>query len=209
MSEKLFIGLEAHDGSGKSSTAKRIAAMFGGAVFFTSDETKQRRRTIYKGTPHHEQDEPILATYLVEQQECDELTSESSFVVLDRTWLSHGVEQNVKDIKQGRIPTYAPRLFPNELRKPDLVFQILIPEEERRRRVDTRGEKLTQRDVDLNEDPQYRQQLENERDAFGCVPLRLRLRDERTCALRAAQVILGHPELPPLHLSPGFDVNAT
>jgi thymidylate kinase len=178
--------------------------MFGGAVFFTSDETKQRRRTIYKGTPHHEQDEPILATYLVEQQECEELTSDSSFVVLDRTWLSHGVEQNVKE---GRIPTYASHVYPKELRKPDLVFQILIPEEERRRRVDTRGEKLTQRDVDLNEDPQYRRQLENERDAFGCVPLRLRLRDERTCALRAAQVILGHPDLPPLELSSAFNLS--
>lgn len=207
MAGKVFIGLEAHDGSGKSSTAKRIAAMFGGAVFFTSDETKQRRRAIYKAKPDHEQDEPILSTYLDEQQECNELTSESSFVVLDRTWLSHGVEQNVKDIKQGRTPTYASRVFPKELRKPDLVFQILIPEEERRRRVDARGEKLTQRDLDLNEDAHYRQRLENERDAFGCVPLRLRLRDENTCALRAAQVILGHPDLPPLELSSAFNLN--
>ena len=209
MNRKLFIGLEAHDGSGKSSTAKRIAAMFGGIVFFTSRKTKECRRAIYKAKRDDELDELILSTYLDEERECDELTSDSSFVVLDRTWLSHGVEQNVKDIKQGQPPTYVPRTYPNELRKPDLVFQILIPEEERRRRVDKRGEELTQRDKELNDDEQYRQRLESEREKFGCVPLRLRLRDESTCALRAAQVILGHPEIPPLHLSPSFDFNAT
>jgi len=183
--------------------------MFGGIVFFTSRKTKECRRAIYKAKRDDELDELILSTYLDEERECDELTSDSSFVVLDRTWLSHGVEQNVKDIKQGQPPTYVPRTYPNELRKPDLVFQILIPEEERRRRVDKRGEELTQRDKNLNDDAQYRQRLEAEREKFGCVPLRLRLRDESTCALRAAQVILGHPEIPPLHLSPSFDFNAT
>ena len=33
MNPKVYIGLEAHDGSGKSSTAMRIAEMFGGRVF--------------------------------------------------------------------------------------------------------------------------------------------------------------------------------
>ena len=205
MNPKVYIGLEAHDGSGKSSTAMRIAEMFGGRVFFTSKEMKERRRSIYKTTPSEEKEASIHQTYLDEQKDCFSQTANSSFVVLDRTWFSHAVEQNVRDVlDDGQQPTYVPRSMPEGLHKPNLVFQILIPEEERKRRVESRGEELTDRDVRLNDDDGYRDLLEDERGKFGCVPLRLRLRDQQTCALRAAQVILGHPDVPPLRISPNY-----
>ena len=204
MNPKVYIGLEAHDGSGKSSTAMRIAEMFGGRVFFTSQEMKERRRPIYKTAPPEEQDALIHQTYIDEQEDCFSQTANSSFVVLDRTWFSHAVEQNVLDLDEGKPPTYVPRIMPGDLLKPNLVFQILIPEIERRRRVDNRGEKLTKRDIRLNDDAKYRERLQEEREKFGCVPLRLRQRDQQTCALRAAQVILGHPDVPPLRISPNY-----
>ena len=205
MNPKVYIGLEAHDGSGKSSTAMRIAEMFGGRVFFTSQEMKERRRPIYKTAPPEAQDALIHQTYIDEQNDCISLTANSSFVVLDRTWFSHAVEQNVRDVlDDGNSPTYLPRIMPADLLKPNLVFQILIPEQERKRRVESRGEELTNRDIRLNDDDEYRGLLEDERGKFGCVPLRLRLRDQQTCALRAAQVILGHPDVPPLRISPNY-----
>jgi len=153
MMPKVYIGLEAHDGSGKSSTAMRIAEMFGGRVFFTSEEMKERRRLIYKTTPSEEKEASIHQTYLDEQDDCFSQTANSSFVVLDRTWFSHAVEQNVRDVlDDGQQPTYVPRSMPEGLHKPNLVFQILIPEEERKRRVESRGEELTDRDVRLNDD---------------------------------------------------------
>ena len=44
---QIIIGLEAHDGSGKSTTAKEIAALFKGQVFFTKDEMKESRKPVY------------------------------------------------------------------------------------------------------------------------------------------------------------------
>ena len=44
---RIIIGLEAHDGSGKSTTAKEIAALFKGQVFFTKDEMKESRKPVY------------------------------------------------------------------------------------------------------------------------------------------------------------------
>lgn len=205
MRPKVYIGLEAHDGSGKSSTAMRIAEMFGGRVFFTSEEMKKRRRSIYATIPLEEQEVSIHKTYIDEQEDCVSQTANASFVVLDRTWYSHAVEQNVRDVlDRNHPPTYVPRSMPGDLQNSNLVFQILIPESERKRRVESRGEELTGRDVRLNDDDEYRDSLEGERKKFGCVPLRLRLRDQQTCALRAAQVILGHPDVPPLRISPNY-----
>ena len=44
---RLIIGLEGHDGTGKSSTAIAIADLIGGHVFFSNDETKSLRHDIY------------------------------------------------------------------------------------------------------------------------------------------------------------------
>lgn len=210
MDRKVIIGLEAHDGSGKSSTGLLLASLFGGQVFFTTNTMKERRREIYQSEEKTKQEKlnGIHLTYLAERADCKHQTTDSLFVVLDRTWLSHAVEQNVRDrIDDGGEPSFFPRVMPADLESPNLVFQILIPEKERKRRVESRGESLTERDLRLNNDDEYREALEKERHAFGCIPLRLRLRDQATCALRAAQVILGHPGVPPLMVSPNSSLH--
>ena len=125
----------------------------------------------------------------------------SDFVVLDRTWYSHTVEENVMDVLDKNTErTYPTSSIPDDVIQPDFVFQIIIPEDERQKRVEERGEELTPRDHRLNDDANYREMLETERERVGCTTLRLRLRDPEVCALRAAQVLLGNPTIPPLKL---------
>ena len=45
---RLDIGLEGHDGTGKSATAIEVAKLLGGDVFFSDDETKKMRQGVYK-----------------------------------------------------------------------------------------------------------------------------------------------------------------
>lgn len=198
---KIMIGLEAHDGSGKSTTAKEISKIFNGTVFFTNKETKQKRNEIYTSAQLSHERKMLLIeeTYIEEKQECEKQTNLSDFVILDRTWYSHTVEQNVIDALDRNVDfTYPDRMIPAHLLSPNLVFQILIPERERQKRVMGRGLDLSKRDKRLNNEKLYRERLELERKLAGCVPLRLRLRDESVCALRAAQVILGHESIPPM-----------
>ena len=96
--------------------------------------------------------------------------------------------------------TYPTNSIPDNVICPDFVFQIIIPEDERQKRVEERGEELTPRDHRLNNDDIYRNMLETERERVGCKTLRLRLREPEVCALRAAQVLLGNPAIPPLKL---------
>ncbi len=199
---RIIIGLEAHDGSGKSTTAKEIAALFKGQVFFTKDEMKERRGPVYSSEMNQkEKMGKIEQTYIQESLDCSDETKNASFVILDRTWLSHSVEENVRNKLDDNIePFYADRTIPDGVTKPDLIFQILIDEQERLTRIAERKEPLSKRDHRLNDEPLYRQALEKERTAYGCIPLRLRLRDPKVCALRAAQVLLGSEKIPPLKM---------
>ena len=200
---RVIIGLEAHDGSGKSTTAIKISELFNGSVFFTNEDTKNKRSGVYKDKKlsHIEKMSLIEETYETEKVEFLEKI-ESDFVVLDRTWYSHIVEENVMDILDRKAKrTYPTNNIPSGVLKPDFVFQIIIPEEERQKRVEERGEDLTIRDIRLNKDHLYREMLENEREHFGCSKLRLRLRDPKVCALRAAQVLLGNASIPPLRIN--------
>ena len=52
--------------------------------------------------------------------------------------------------------------------KPDIIFQVVIPETERNRRVEERGETLSIRDERLRDDEIYRKELESEREKHGC-----------------------------------------
>ena len=149
-------------------------------------------------------DAEIHQTYLAEKEDFLLNSLEHSFCVLDRTWLSHAVEENVIDLEKNNqsYPTFKHEEgIPEELIVPDLIFQIILPEEERKRRVSKRGEKLTKRDIKLAEDEAYRENLDAERKKFGCIPLRLRLRDEKVCALRAAQIVLSSEATPPMNVN--------
>ena len=179
-----------------------IAELFNGSVFFTNDQTKEKRSEIYKNKSMKslEKMQAVEKTYEEEKLEFHEKMNED-FVVLDRTWYSHTVEENVMDnLDKNSERTYPTNTIPEDVIKPDFVFQIIIPEDERQNRVKERGEELTPRDIRLNEDSIYREMLERERERFGCTTLRLRLRDPKVCALRAAQVLLGNPAIPPLKI---------
>ena len=149
---------------------------------------------------HPEKMQAVEKTYEDEALEFDEKI-DGDFVVLDRTWYSHTVEENVIDVlDRNSEPTYPTNLIPENVIQPDFVFQIIIPEDERKKRVKRARKELTPRDHRLNNDDIYRNMLEKEREHVGCKTLRLRLRDHEFCALRAAQVLLGNAAIPPLKL---------
>lgn len=149
---------------------------------------------------HSEKMQAVEKTYEDEKLEFHQKMNDD-FVVLDRTWYSHTVEENVMDVLDKESErTYPTNMVPDDVIQPNFVFQIIIPEDERQKRVKERGEELTPRDHRLNNDDIYRNMLEKERERVGCKTLRLRLRDPEVCALRAAQVLLGNPAIPPLKL---------
>lgn len=198
---RLIIGLEGHDGTGKSSTAIAIADLIGGHVFFSDEETKSLRHEIYgnEKLSHAEKMRRIEEIYLNESNKLKTEMADCNIIVLDRTFFSHSVEENVIDkLDRKQNPTYQPKFIPKGVIKPDIIFQVLIPETERNRRVEERGETLSIRDERLRDDEIYRKELESEREKHGCVTLRLRNREPETCALRAVQALLGHKGIKPL-----------
>ena len=76
-----------------------------------------------------------LKTYAEEKLEFQE-NMKQNFVVLDRTWFSHTVEENVMDVMdRNSEPTYPTNSIPDDVIQPLFVFQIIIPEDERQKRV--------------------------------------------------------------------------
>ena len=128
--------------------------------------------------------------------------ADCEIIVLDRTFYSHSVEENVMDkLDRKQSPTYQPKVIPKGVIKPDIVFQIIIPERVRNQRVQDRGEHLTKRDERLRDDDIYRKALESERKANGCVTVYMREREPKTCALRVVQSLLGSKLVQPLSIN--------
>ena len=201
---RLIIGLEGHDGTGKSSTAIAIADLIGGHVFFSNDETKSLRHDIYgnEKLSHSEKMRRIEKIYLDESNKFETEMANCKIIVLDRTFFSHSVEENVMDkLDRKQSPTYQPKFIPKGVIKPDIVFQVIIPERVRNQRVQERGEHLTKRDERLRDDDIYRKALESERKANGCVTVYMRERDPKTCALRVVQSLLANKLVQPLSIN--------
>lgn len=201
---RLIIGLEGHDGTGKSSTAIAIADLISGHVFFSDDETKSLRHEVYgnKKLSHAEKMICIEEIYLNETKKFETEMADCEIIVLDRTFYSHSVEENVIDkLDRKQSPTYQPKVIPKGVIKPDIVFQIIIPERVRNQRVQDRGEHLTKRDERLRDDDIYRKALESERKANGCVTVYMREREPKTCALRVVQSLLGSKLVQPLSIN--------
>lgn len=204
MVNRLIIGLEGHDGTGKSKTAKEIANLLNGHVFFSDEKTKMARQLVYadENLTNAEKNTRVEQIYQKESTRFEQELGDKELIIFDRTFLSHSVEENVLSMLDRKTgPCYSNGYFPKNVIKPELIFQVKIPEAEREKRVKNRNEKLSKRDVRLNEDDIYRQMLEQERTRNGCISLNLRLRDPKTCALRAAQVILGNKSVIPLSIN--------
>ena len=212
----IYIGLEGHDGTGKSSTADNLLTVFEGRTLHRTDEMAVRRKALISKKDKREMtlSELSIAQDITYRDECAYIKGECSnmaqheLVVLDRTWASHAAEQvvdcwNEKESfehqqKDGTIQ------FPKGVLEPSVTFELYIEEEIRSYRVTSRGETLESRDWKLQNDPEYRKNLEMARKDLGCIRLSLRERDQRTSGLRAAQVLLGHSSIPPLNLKPNW-----
>ena len=150
---RLIIGLEGHDGTGKSATAKEVAKLLGGDVFFSDDETKKMRQAVYKDKSLSPKQQMIAVEdiYRLESKRFESELGDKDIIIFDRTFVSHSVEENVKDSLENNKPSYKAGYFPDGVVKPTIIFQVIIPEEERNRRVEDRGEELSKRDEKLRD----------------------------------------------------------
>tara|TARA_B110000305_G_scaffold241805_1_gene317646 strand:+ start:2737 stop:3372 length:636 start_codon:yes stop_codon:yes gene_type:complete len=207
----ITIGLEAHDGTGKSRTAESLAKIFNGHVRESGGPFKAERDALIKKRHSGELsiemlDEQITNTYLRESAVISDLIEKSphQIIILDRTWASHAAEQ-IEDCKENDVEfkhfgDSEEIRYPVGVLKPTLTFELKIHEDTRNLRVERRGEVLTKRDIRLNKDELYRENLERTRKKLGCIRLLLRERSEEVAALRAAQVLLGSSKTPPLKM---------
>jgi thymidylate kinase len=211
----VIVGLEAHDGTGKSSTAGALARLFLGDVVFVSKRFSAERKEFIRQKNAGEIDLEQLdvkMTQSYKQEKVEVMNKVSSdnrqLTILDRTWASHAAEQFL-ECRENETPFmhYLKESFfyPDGVIKPTITFELKIPEEVRQKRVAERGEDLTARDIRLNEDHAYRHALEETRNNLGCVRLRMRERNVEVAALRAAQALLGHKDIPPLYVYLGTE----
>ena len=216
MTERVIIGLEAHDGTGKTETSLELLKLFGGERYWVKDELKKERREILQAG-FDEKCKNMDDSYRIESQNI--LAMDTNFVVMDRTWASHAAERYYEAKSKDLTPPYQDENWPDGILKPNITFQLKIPDDIRVKRVleraEERDEELSPRDNKLNEDSDYRRLLEIARNKLGCIAFFLRERDPLVASLRAAQVILGSDNCPPMkvnldhlnedvHRKPGF-----
>ena len=212
----IYIGLEGHDGTGKSSTADNLLAVFEGKRLHRTDKMAVRRKALISKKKNGQMTlgDLSIAQDITYRDECAYIEGECSsmaqdeLVVLDRTWASHAAEQLVDCLNNNQVFEHQQQdksvQWPQGVLKPFVTFELYIAEETRTARVTSRGEKLADRDKKLQNDPEYRRNLEMARKQIGCIRLSLRERDQRTSGLRAAQVLLGNSSIPPLNLKPNW-----
>lgn len=211
--QPLSIGFEAHDGSGKTTTAEILALMLGNAPTWIPDSKTQNSAFLYKEKRKKILDEhPEETTEKIQKMdqsyrdEAIEISSyiqhiDSDFFILDRTYASHAAETFAKPyrVEENSIPTdidhpQLSRDWPEGMFQPDVVFQIILPEQVRKKRIteraDARGETLHGRDLDLINFNHYRGALESAREQLGCIRIQLRERNPRTAAMRILQYIM-------------------
>lgn len=215
-----YIGLEAHDGTGKSTTAGKLLEIFNGVHLEKTEEmAKIRDRLITQKKNGEislsELSKQVDQTYRNERAHIQSLpkvkgSKSDTLVILDRSWASFAAEQLVDCLNQNppekfeHLQENGTIRYPEGILKPSITFELFISEERRLAQVAGRGEKLEDRDKRLRDEPKYRHELERARRDLGCFRLSLRERNEKISALRAAQVLLGHASTPPLKLKPNW-----
>jgi thymidylate kinase len=209
----ITVGLEAHDGTGKSSLSAGLREIFDGDVRLNEGQYKEERDLLierWKGgeITLQELDAEMTDSYQKETEEINLLIESTSrqIVILDRTWASFAADlvedykkENVKFPHFGRQDSI---VYPGGVLKPTVTFELKIHEDRRNKQVEERDERLSERDEKLRDDPIYRDNLEKSRKRLGCVRLLMRERNKPVSALRAAQVLLGSRKAPPLRIYP-------
>lgn len=223
MTDKIIIGLEAHDGTGKSATSTELIKIFGGEVYKIPDDLKSERRLIcepidifktFTTELSPKSDEYNLEIFDQACKNMDESYSkeseiinklQSKFIVMDRTWASHAAERYYQSMINGHKNKYLDEedekiIWPKNVSKPDITFEMkLVPDSERVNRMTRRGEEMNPREKKLNTDEQYRWLLQKARGKLGCQSIVFReKRPEEVCGLRISQSILGSFDCPPM-----------
>jgi hypothetical protein len=209
----ITVGLEAHDGTGKSSLSAGLREIFDGDVRLNEGQYKEERDLLierWKGgeITLQELDAEMTDSYQRETEEINLLIESTSrqIVILDRTWASFAADL-VEDYKKENVefPHFGRQdsiVYPGGVLKPTVTFELKIHEDRRNKQVEERDERLSERDEKLRDDPIYRDNLEKSRKRLGCVRLLMRERNKPVSALRAAQVLLGSRKAPPLRIYP-------
>ena len=223
MVNKVVIGLEAHDGTGKSATSKELIKIFGGEVYKIPDDLKSERRLVcepidifkkFTTDSSPKSDEYNLEIFEKACEHMDETYSKetkeiaklkSNFIVMDRTWASHAAERYYQSRINGHTNKYLDEeeekiIWPKNVIKPDITFEMkLVPDSERVHRMTSRGDKINPREEKLNTDKEYRWLLQKARGKLGCQSIVFReKRPEKVCGLRISQSILGSFDCPPM-----------
>jgi hypothetical protein len=220
MNNRIIIGLEAHDATGKSGTAIELLKIFDGEVSKVSKEMKIKRREIcepisvlksftekkdYSETEYNQQmfDNACKAmddTYLEESVKVGAI--DSNFVVMDRTWASHAAERYYQSQIHNHLNPYLDNfegclVWPEAIVKPNIIFQIiLVPDSARIARMIQRS---LAEGIPIN---QREEKLEIARRKLGCKRFVIReKRDPIVCSLRISQIVLGSRDCPPMTVS--------
>mgnify|MGYP000046300591 CR=1 FL=1 len=210
--QAITVGLEAHDGTGKSSLTAGLKEIFDGEVRLNEGQYKEGRdlqieRWRAGEITLQELDAEMTEIYRRETEDINQLIESTSrqIVILDRTWASFAADL-VEDYKNANVefPHFGGHdsiVYPSRVLKPTITFELKIHEDRRNKQVETRAEPLSSRDIKLRDDTGYRDNLEKSRKWLGCVRLLMRERDKPVSALRAAQVLLGSRKIPPLRIN--------
>jgi thymidylate kinase len=195
----LTIAFEAHDGSGKTTTVRKLAEMLGAETWIADEradlqELKSKRKAIVAKYPDEciELDSELNETYFTESKLIKNYIEkmDNEILVIDRTFVSHMAERYARSELSARpdlTSTWLDGVF-----QPDLVFHIEIIEEERIKRItsDPNRPPLSDREMRIASDNEYRKLIEEARDKLGCIRLRVRKRKLDVVSFRVLQVIL-------------------
>ena len=210
MTNKLIIGLEAHDGTGKTETCIELLNIFGGKHYQVGEQLQKERSKYYslQGNENFTEKCRLLnETYRKESELIK--TFDEDFIAMDRTWASHAAERYYEASEECNPPLeppYQDNDWPKDIIKPNITFQIILdPDEIRQERViqraNERGEKLSERDIKLNTDSNYRNVLIHARKKLGCQTFLIRERNPKTSALRVSQLLLGNMKCKPMNVN--------
>lgn len=150
----LIIAVEGLDGTGKSTTVKNLAAALGAQIVRNPPAALAAERVLADGLPAREKRAWYLNANRVAMREADTFSKQGCPVVLDRSvasTLAFGAAENGKVANVADIPVDFPL--------PDAIVLLVLPEEERRRRHQARGDAKTSEESRLVTDDAFRERV--------------------------------------------------
>ena len=186
------IVFEGLDGSGKGTTIRQLHRLISSKTYSTPDSLKNyRREKISEFGDGQELHAIMVESYVTEWKEIDLISKQlekDEILLIDRSWSSY---ETVRFARSGGNV-----VWPDQC-TPDLAFTIRVEEEIRVQRLLGREgseDRLNERETQLMRDEMFREKIMMAEGELGCIPLRIRERNERVVAMRALQYLLGRPD---------------